>query len=334
MRPTLLACTLALFALPAPAQEPVTADAIMSRVAANQDAAQSDRAHYVYIQHAHIASRKGKTIRCEETTDTRITPVPNGSDEKLLTLDGRLLHKHEYLQYTQLGGPKNLDAPNATAPHSAPATPAATPDPDRETSNVTADHKDLNITVMDNDNNPMDLDLVENMRENLTSRHSKDGISPNLFPLTSTEQADYTFRLLGRAPMNGRDCFHIAFSPKDPDDFTWKGDAYIDTTAFQPVLIRTAMSRKLPLAVRMLLGTNVPGLGFTIVYAPQPGTPQPGVSPTGISPADSVWFPTTFGTEFKLRVLFFLNRQITFSADNRDFEKTHVNSQIRSDPTP
>jgi hypothetical protein len=300
MRPTLPACALALASCvssaqqPAPAPQPLTADAIMSRVSANQDAAQSDRAHYVYLQHAHIASRKGKTIRCEETTDTRITPIPSGSQQKLLTLDGRLLQHHQYLHYTQLGGPN----------------PAA-----NKHANDSDD--DLNINLGD-DNDPMDLDLVENMRNNLTTAHTKDGISPNLFPLTSKQQPDYQFRLLGRAPMNGRDCFHIAFSPKDPNDFTWKGDTYIDSIAFQPVLIRTAMSRKIPLAVRMLLGTNVPGLGFTIVYAPQP---------------DGIWFPTTFGTEFKLHVLFFLNREITFNADNRDFEKTHVNSQIVDHPS-
>lgn len=300
MRPTLLACAFALAPLAAPAQQPLTADAIMSRVATNQDASEADRAHYVYVQHAHIASRKGKTIRCEEITDTRITPTKNGSHQQLLKLDGRLLQKGKIIPYT-------------TLPKGDPQT-ASKPDHD----------EDLHITVQDKDDNPMDRDLVENLRKNLTdSESSKDGISPNLFPLTSKEQAGYSFRLLGRAPMNGRDCFHIAFSPKDPDDFTWKGDAYIDATAFQPVLLRTTMSRKIPLAVRLLLGTNVPGLGFTIVYAPQPPN-----QPNGI------WFPTTFGTEFKIHVLFFLNRQITFTADNRDFEKTHVTSEILPTPTP
>jgi hypothetical protein len=73
------------------------------------------------------------------------------------------------------------------------------------------------------------------------------------------------------------------------------------------------MSRKIPFAVRTLLGTNVPGLGFSIVYAPQP---------------DGVWFPVNFGTEFRLRVLFFFSREITINAENRDFEKTHVDSKI------
>lgn len=121
--------------------------------------------------------------------------------------------------------------------------------------------------------------------------------------------------------MNGHDCFHIAFAPKDKGDFGWKGDAYIDATAFQPVLIRTAMGRKIPLGVRLLLGTDVPGLAFTILYAPQPAN-QP----------NAVWFPTSFGTEFKFHVLFFISRQIVFNAENRDFEETHVTSKILPQP--
>jgi hypothetical protein len=298
MRLLILACALSASPLALPAQQPSaptdappTAAAIMARVAANQDKAEAARTHYIYVQHARTASRKGKTIRCEETTDYRVTPTTAGSQQQLLKLDGRLLKKGVYTTYTALPSDKN-------------------------------DKNDDDYNVSADDNGLMDQDLVENMRKNLTNGKSKDGISPNLFPLTSKEQATYDFHLLGRAPMNGRDCFHIAFSPNDKNEFGWKGDAYIDATAYQPVLIRTVLSRKVPLAVRMLLGTNVPGLGFTVVYAPQPP-----------NHSDAVWFPTTFGTEFKLRVLFFINRQITFSADNRDFEKTHVSSQIVETPT-
>jgi hypothetical protein len=73
------------------------------------------------------------------------------------------------------------------------------------------------------------------------------------------------------------------------------------------------LSRNIPLAVRALLGTNTPGLGFTVAYAPQP---------------DGVWFPVSFGTEFKVHVLFFFSREILIDAENRDFEKTHVNAKI------
>ena len=64
-----------LLALPLAAQQP-TAQDIMAHVATNQDTTEAARLHYVYIQHAHVRSLKGHTVRCEETTDTRITPPP------------------------------------------------------------------------------------------------------------------------------------------------------------------------------------------------------------------------------------------------------------------
>ena len=127
------------------------------------------------------------------------------------------------------------------------------------------------------------------------------------------------FHLVGREHINGRDVFHVEFNPRDKDEFTWKGDAYIDTTAYQPVVVRTTMARKIPFAVRTLLGTSLPGLGFAVTYEPQPG---------------GVWFPVTFGTEFKLKILFFFSRQITINAENRSFEKTRVSSRILADTPP
>ncbi len=278
---------------PAP---PETADAIMAKVAANHDQAEAERTHFVYVQHAHVTSRKGKTIMCEEITDSRVTPNGSGSSQRLLKLDGKLLTKHQYVTYDHLPDPK-----------------AAKGNP------VQNDSKDLHITVDDEDT--MDRDLVENMRQNLTNNKSRDGISEKLFPLTTKALPDYRFHLVGREQKNGRSVFHITFEPVAHDDFGWKGDAYIDTVAYEPLLVRTTMSRKVPFAVRALMGTNVPGLGFTILYAPEPAN-QPDGTP------GTAWFPVSFGTEFKLRVLFFLAREITINAENRAFEKTHVTSTI------
>jgi hypothetical protein len=132
-------------------------------------------------------------------------------------------------------------------------------------------------------------------------------------------QSDYVFRLIGREHVKGRDVFHLEFHPKEKDEYGWKGDAYIDAGAYQPVVVSSAMARKVPFAVRTLLGTNLPGLGFTVVYAPQP---------------DGVWFPVSFGTEFKIHVLFFFSREILIDAQNRDFEKTHVSSKIVGSEDP
>lgn len=257
----------------------------MDRVAANQERSEADRVHYVYLQHARVLSRKGKTVLCEEITDSRITPSPTGSHIDLLKLDGRVLQKHTYVPYTTL--------------------------PPRQTSTsppIENQPGSISINIGDDDR-----ELVEDLRASLTRDDSRDGVNPRLFPLTSTRQKDYQFHLVGRDRMNGRDVFHLDFRPRNKSDFGWKGDAYIDTATFQPVVISTAMARKIPFAARTLLGTNVPGLGFTITYAPQP---------------DGVWFPVSFGTEFKLHVLFFFSRQIVIDALNRNFEKTHVTSEM------
>lgn len=276
----------------APQVQQPDATAIMAQVAANQDRAIAGRRQYIYVQHARVSSRKGKTIRCEEVTDTRIVPSESGYTEQLLKLEGKLLVKGNYVSYDKL------------------------PPPDqRAMSNMDAGEQDLNISI--DDSSTTDRDLVENMRHNVTNDNSKDGIRAGLFPLSSKAQANYVFHFVNQEKMNGRDVFHITFAPKDKSDYDWKGDAYIDTTAYEPVVVRTRLAKNVPFAVRTLLGTSVPGLGFTIIYAPQPAD-KPG----------AVWFPVSFGTEFKMHVLFFFNREITIAAENRNFEMTHVTSRI------
>jgi hypothetical protein len=264
---------------------------IMARVAANQDRAEAERARYVYLQHSTMSSRKGKTIQCEEITDYRITPSESGVHDELVKLDGRLLVKGNYVTYHSLV-------------------------PDSGDSKVENDKDSVSVTIGGDD---ADRDMVEHMRANLMHDKSKDGLNSRLFPLTSKEQASYDFQLAGQERLNGRDVYHITFRPKDKDDFGWKGEAYVDTEAFQPVVVTTGMARKIPFAVRTFLGTNLPGLGFTVIYAPQP---------------DGVWFPSSFSTEFKIHVLYFFHRDIILNAQNRDFEKTHSTSRMLDGVTP
>ena len=302
----------------APDQLP-SAEAVMARVAANQDASEAERSHYVYVQHARMSSRKGKTVLCEEITDYRFTPSAEGTHEQLLKVDGRMLKNKKSITYDKLLPGDEEKRKNAEGDQKKEKD-AETIDsgqdkaqaPDKE-KNKKKDKKDKDPVFDPDSDETIDRDLVENMRKNLIHDKSKDGINARLFPLTSKNQADYTFQMIGRERLNDRNVYHITFRPKNKDDFGWNGDAYVDTTAYQPVLITTGMARKIPFAVRTLLGTNVPGLGFTVTYAPQ---------------ADGVWFPVTFSTEFKIHVLYFFHRQIFLNAENREFEKTHVTSRI------
>lgn len=276
-------------ALTASADPSLTADEIMARVAANQDKTEAARRRYVYLQHIRMVSRKpGGRVMCEEVTDSRVSPQQKNSSRHLLALDGRYWRKGSYIHYTTLpkeGLPKEDDGPS-----------------------------DINI-----DGSPtMDRDLVESLRRDLSDDKSKDGLARDLFPLTTEQQSHYRFSLLGRQTMNGHDVFHVSFMPRDKDEYEWKGDAYVDAQAYQPVVVATELSRKIPLAVRTLLGTNLPGLGFSVTYERQP---------------DGLWFPVSFGTEFRMRLLFFINRDVSMSLANTHFEQTHTDARILNEVT-
>ncbi len=163
------------------------------------------------------------------------------------------------------------------------------------------------------DADSLDADLVKGMREDLIEPKTKDGFGQNQFPFSSKKLRDYSFKLVGRETFQGRDAYRIGFAPADKTEYDWAGEAYIDATDFEPIYVYTKLSRRLPFAVRTLLGTDVPGVGYSLHYEKQPG---------------GVWFPKSYGTEFGLHVLFFLNREIMVSLDNKDFQQTHVETKI------
>jgi hypothetical protein len=159
----------------------------------------------------------------------------------------------------------------------------------------------------------LDGDLIDDLRHDLTNDHSKDGLGRGLFPLTSEEQKKYRFELAGEDRVHERNVYRIRFRPQDKNDLTWAGEALIDAEEFQPVSVFTRLSRKIPFWVRTVLGTNLPGIGFNVEYRRFD---------------EGVWFPVSFGTEFRLRAVFFIKRDITISLENSGFERAKVNSKI------
>jgi hypothetical protein len=79
------------------------------------------------------------------------------------------------------------------------------------------------------------------------------------------------------------------------------------------VAITTSLAARLPAAVRILLGTNIRGLGFSLSYQ---------------KVADSVWFPVSYGGEFEVTGLFLYKRTMSISLVNSGFRHTDVSSQI------
>ena len=114
-----------------------------------------------------------------------------------------------------------------------------------------------------------DGQLVHSFREDLADDHSKDGLGRDLFPLTTDQQKDLQFNLIGEETFEGHKAWHIGFSPKDKQDIDWAGEAFIDEKEFQPMYVFTKLSHRLPAGVRVVLGTDLPGIGFAVHYRRQ-----------------------------------------------------------------
>lgn len=248
----------------------LTADAIMIRVAANQDRSEALREQYVYKQQIHILTQKtgGKLMR-EETADYNVVPTQDGTKKKLTLLVGRYWHKGKYEQFS------------------------GKPSPEEDS---------------------FDGDLMNDLRDDLSDDTAKDGLAARWFPLTSEEQKDYDFKLLGQEVQEGRIVYHISFRPKEKDETPWAGEVYVDAAEFEPVRVLTKLAQHVPLMIRTFLGIDVPGIGFDVVYHRQ---------------ADGVWFPATVGTEFRIRAKFVINREVSVLLENSAFEHTHVVSRMK-----
>ena len=269
--------------------EPLKADDVMARVAANQDRSEALRKEYVYKQHIHIATHKPNSrMMREETAEYDVVPLPDGTQKQLRSLTGRYWNKDKYVDFQGDSGPvfgsTDVDLIHNLRNHEPVPEAGRT-----------------------------DAALIRNLRNNLLNDESKDGLARDLFPLTSKEQKDYEFKLLGQEVEAGRNVYHIAFTPKDEEEPTWAGEAFIDAAEFQPVRVFTKMSGRLPLLVRKMW-FDLPGFGFNVVYTRQ---------------EDGVWFPSSFGTEFQMQFgpMFFSNRDISISLKNSGFEHKHVETK-------
>ena len=254
---------------------PSNVTGIMARVAMNQESARQARANYVYRQQQTIRMRRpgGKVAR-EQHAEYVVTPGKAGADKKIEKFEGKYRFKGKYVTY---------DQPGYT-------------------------YRGLDI----------DGDLIRDMADDMMNdKKSQDGIGHDLFPLTGEEQRKYDFRLVGKEEFRGRTVYRVAFQPKrgSEADFgdAWKGDALIDAEEYQPVSVQTSMAGKVPGWVKVVFGTDIKGLGFSLSYQKF---------------AEGVWFPVSYGGEFEVRGLFFYKRNISVAMTNSDFRKTDVKSTL------
>lgn len=167
------------------------------------------------------------------------------------------------------------------------------------------EHKDIDL----------DADVINTLTEDLVDdRKSRDGISSNVFPLTSEEQKNYVFRYAGELVHQGRKAHRIEFRPKQKSEAAWTGEAIIDQEEYEPVNVFSKFAMKIPWGVKVLLGSDVKQLGFAVNYQ---------------RVAPGVWFPVSYGTEFRLEMLWGYKRVITMNLTSGDFREAKVESQIQ-----
>jgi len=99
--------------------------------------------------------------------------------------------------------------------------------------------------------------------------------------------------------------------------FSWAGEALIDIHEYQPVLITTWLAKGVPIAVQILLGTNLKHLGFKVSYRKFD---------------EGLWFPVSYGGEFQVRAVFLYKRTIALSVTNSGFQKADVTSTVSFQP--
>jgi hypothetical protein len=247
---------------------------IMARVAHNQTRSQEARRDYTYHQKQLLRMTRGNgKVAREERREYDVTPGAHGSQKELAHFEGKYESKGQYVPY---------DKPGYT-------------------------YKEMDI----------DGELIGEMSEEMMNeKGSRDGIAADLFPLTGHEQRKYNFQLLRREKYRGIDVYRVKFQPKphlDSDEAAWKGEALIDAEEFQPVFVQTSLATKIPMAVKLLLGTNIKGLGFAVSYQKF---------------EDGVWFPVSYGGEFEIRAVFFYKRKLSISMGNADFRRTRVESSV------
>jgi len=179
--------------------------------------------------------------------------------------------------------------------------------------------------------NDMDGELIEEFTDDLVNdKQSRDGIPHSLFPLRSKDLPQYRFSMKGETEYNGRRTYRILFEPhktehcihvgsderNDCSGAAWKGEAWIDAVELQPVKIDTQLAFSIPWGVRVFLGTNFRQMGFSVTYA---------------RVGENVWFPATYGTEFRFNVLWGYRRTITLAMESSGFQKTDAVSKIEYD---
>jgi len=154
--------------------------------------------------------------------------------------------------------------------------------------------------------------IVSVISRDLMWRDDNLGLMEYWDPLQPKNLDKYDYRLEGEEHYKDYDVYRVTWRSKSKDD-PWEGEALIEHSEFQPVLVTSAWTGKVPRAAAIVFGISMKSIGAKISYKRF---------------ADGVWFPVECGGEMKFRILFLYARTLAFSGANKDFRKTDVQSSV------
>ena len=94
----------------------------------------------------------------------------------------------------------------------------------------------------------------------------------------------------------------------------------VNAQKIQPVLVTSHQTKNLPMAVKIVLDTNIRKTRFKITYK---------------NFGDGLWFPEKYGGELEFRVLFGYARKVSISMLNSDLKRANVASSVKfEEPVP
>ena len=256
----------------------LAADAIMQRVIENQTRAQEARKQWVYTQEVLVRStQRNKTLMREETRTFRVLPLEKTTKRELLTVAGQRRVKNKLEVY-----------------HRALSS--------KEDHSIDGWVSDLAEGKEDDDENKASL---------------RDAFGPNVFPLAGDKLKGYRFTRKADAEFRGHSVYAVAYKPLKNGKYDyvgdpWEGEVLVEKASFQPVFISSFLEFKMPMAVKILLGTNIRDLGFKIEY----------------DKFGEVWFPVKSSGEFKVDAVWFFKRNGSYSMKCYDFRKATAESSV------
>lgn len=267
--------TLLLFVSVFVSDTPLTADEIMQRVIENQTRAQEARKQWVYTQEVFARStQRNKTLMREETRTYRVLPNEKSTKRELMSMSGKRRVKGKLEIY---------DAP-----------------------------------LKDDDSvDEWVSEVVEASKDEEKKGGLRDAFTPNVFPLAGDKLKGYIFTRKKDAEYRGYSVYTLEYKPKKNGKYDyvgdpWEGEVLVEKESFQPVLISSFLEFKMPMAVKVLLGTNLRDLGFKVEY----------------DKFGEVWFPVKGSGEFRLDAVWFFKRNGSYSMKCYDFQKGTAESSI------